>query len=118
MTYNHISQADPLTSGTLLPGARLFNYDIMTIQMDGEIPLVTLGEVDVHGAYYAQMGLNSTTDFAKDYYQLGVSLPIYYRNFVMTPHWNYNHRYDTSSFISSGVTDNEQFLGINCRVNF
>jgi hypothetical protein len=114
-TYNHLSQATPLTSGTLLPGARLFDVDILTFQIDGEIPLVTLGAVDVHGAYYTQLGLNSDRDFGKDYYQLGVSFPIHYQNLVITPHWNYNHRYD-SGFTT--VADNEQFAGINCRVNF
>ncbi len=105
-------------SNTNQPGAKILTGDIIVLQADGHMPWSQHGSpFDV--VYYFQMGFDDGyngpegNDFAQDWWQTGVALPIYNKwmpNLVITPNWHYNYRFDTE--------DDENFWGVNAQFQF
>jgi len=123
-TYHYLTQGDPLTDPrqTVATGSRVLEGEVLTLQVDGFIPISNVVRLPVDLVYYVQVGFdngyNQREDFDHDYTQVGLAFPItvpQLNGLVITPNWNFNDRPDGGAAFP-GV--NEHFWGINARLTF
>jgi len=116
ISYHNLSQGDALNSGTTSPGVEILDGQQIIFQIDGSGVVYDAGQAQFGVGYYAQVGYDKgynggNTSFKQDWYQYGVSFPIFMGDFTVTPSANYTHRSD------NGVSKSF-WWGINAKYAF